>query len=65
LQLKRCENLPTKAQLYATIARLAKQPAQKLATGVKMVPTKLAIALKKVSELDDDKSKTVAQVVKA
>lgn len=64
-ELKKCENLPTKAQLYATIARLAKQPAQKLATGIKAVPTKLAIALKKVSELDDDKSKTLAQVVKA
>ncbi|KXZ52091.1 hypothetical protein GPECTOR_10g1114 [Gonium pectorale] len=64
-ELKRCENLPTKAQLYATIARLAKQPAQKLATGIKAVPTKLAVALKKVSELDDDKTKTLAQVVKA
>ncbi|GLC40945.1 Plastid ribosomal protein L10, imported to chloroplast, large ribosomal subunit [Pleodorina starrii] len=64
-ELKKCENLPTKAQLYATIARLAKQPAQKLATGIKAVPTKLAIALKKVSELDDDKSKTLAQVAQA
>lgn len=58
-ELKKCENLPTKLQLLATIARLAKQPATKLATGIKMVPTKLAIAVKKVSELDDDKTKTV------
>ncbi|KAG2445317.1 hypothetical protein HYH02_008783 [Chlamydomonas schloesseri] len=64
-ELKRCENLPTKDQLYATIARLAKQPAQKLATGIKAVPNKLAIAIKKVSELDDDKTKTVASVAKA
>ncbi|KAG2502051.1 hypothetical protein HYH03_000545 [Edaphochlamys debaryana] len=63
--LKRCENLPTKLQLYATIARLAKQPAQKIATGIKMVPTKLAIGLKKVTELDEDKTKTLAQLVKA
>lgn len=64
-ELKKCESLPTKKQLIATIARLAKQPTTKIATGVKMVPTKLAIAVKKVSELDDDKSKTVAQMVKA
>lgn len=64
-ELKQCENLPTKKQLIATIARLAKQPATKLATGIKMVPTKLAIALKKVSELDEDKTKTVASVAKA
>ena len=64
-QLKKCENLPTKKQLLATIARLAKQPATKLATGIKMVPTKLAIAIKKVSELDDDKTKTVASVAQA
>lgn len=63
--LKRCESLPTKKDLIATIARLAKQPATKIATGVKMVPTKLAIALKKVSELDDDKTKTVAEMIKA
>lgn len=65
MQLKACENIPTKKELLATIARLAKQPAQKIATGIKMVPTKLAIALKKVSELDEDKTKTLAQVVKA
>lgn len=64
-QLKACENLPTKKDLIATIARLAKQPATKLATGIKMVPTKLAIAIKKVSELDEDKSKTVAEMIKA
>jgi large subunit ribosomal protein L10 len=47
-QLKACEKLPTKKQLLATIASLAKQPAKKIAVGVKAVPTKLAIALKKV-----------------
>lgn len=64
-ELKKCESLPTKKQLYATIAGLAKQPATKIATGIKMVPTKLAIALQKVSELDEDKSKTVGSLVKA
>lgn len=59
-ELKKCENLPTKKQLLATIASLAKQPARKIATGIKMVPTKLAIAIKKVSEKDEDKTKTVA-----
>ena len=49
LQLKKCESLPTKKELYATIAGLAKQPATKLATGIKMIPNKLAIAIKKVS----------------
>lgn len=33
LQFKRCENLPTKKQLQATIARLLKQPATRIATG--------------------------------
>jgi len=47
-QLKKCEALPTKKELYATIAGLAKQPATKLATGIKMIPNKLAIAMKKV-----------------
>jgi hypothetical protein len=36
-QFKRCESLPNKKQLYATIARLVKQPAQKLAVGIKQV----------------------------
>ncbi len=30
-----------------------------------MIPTKLAIAMQKVSELDEDKTKTVASFVKA
>uniref|UniRef100_A0A7S0X284 Uncharacterized protein n=1 Tax=Chlamydomonas leiostraca TaxID=1034604 RepID=A0A7S0X284_9CHLO len=64
-QLKACEKLPTKKQLLATIAMLAKQPTTKIATSIKQVPTKLAIAIKKVSELDEDKTKTVASVVKA
>jgi len=33
VQFKRCENLPTKKQLQATIARLLNQPATKIATG--------------------------------
>ena len=49
-QLKKCESLPTKKQLYATIAGLVKQPTTKLATGIKMISTKLAIAVKKVRE---------------
>lgn len=61
-ELKKCESLPTKKQLLATIAGLAKQPATKLATGIKAVPTKLATAIKKVSELDEDQTKTVASV---
>jgi len=48
-QFKRCENLPTKKQLQATIARLLKQPATKIASGVKAVPRKLAYGIK-VSE---------------
>ncbi|GAX79238.1 hypothetical protein CEUSTIGMA_g6678.t1 [Chlamydomonas eustigma] len=62
--LKKCEALPTKKELYATIAGLAKQPATKLATGIKMIPNKLAIAIKKVSELDEDQTKTVASFAK-
>ncbi len=49
----------------ATIAGLAKQPATKIATGVRAVPTKLAIAMQKLSELDDDKTKTVGSFAKA
>jgi len=64
-QLKACGSLPTKKELLAKIAMLAKQPARKIAMGVKMVPTKLAIAAKKLSELHDDKSMTVAQALAA
>jgi hypothetical protein len=34
VQFKRCENLPNKKQLQATIARLLKQPATRIATGM-------------------------------
>jgi large subunit ribosomal protein L10 len=64
LQLKKCENLPTKKQLLATIARLAKQPATKLATSIKQVPTKLARAISLVADLDEDKTKLVSSMVK-
>jgi large subunit ribosomal protein L10 len=60
--LKKCEALPTKKQLLATIARLVREPAKRIAVGVKMVPTKLAIGIKKISELDEDKTKTCAEV---
>lgn len=63
-ELKRCESLPTKQQLLATIARLLKQPAKKVAVGVKMVPTKLAYGIKALAELDEDKSKLVGDVAK-
>jgi large subunit ribosomal protein L10 len=63
-ELKRCENLPTKQQLIATVARLLKQPARKIAVGVKMVPTKLAYGVRALSELDDDKTKLVGDVAK-
>lgn len=59
-ELKKCENLPNKKQLYGQIAGMLTQPTRKIATGVKMVPTKLAIAIKKLAELDEDKTKTVA-----
>lgn len=64
-ELKKCEALPTKKELLATIAGLAKQPATKLASGIKMVGTKVAIAFKKVSELDEDQTKTVGSFAKA
>lgn len=47
-QLKACEKLPSKKQLLATIAMLTKQPATKIAKGIKQVPTKLAVALRLV-----------------
>ncbi len=50
-QLKAVEKLPTKKQLIATIAGLVKQPATKLATGIKAVPRKLAVAIKAVRTL--------------
>jgi len=63
-EFKRCENLPTKKQLQATIARLVKQPATRIATGIKAVPRKLAYGIKAISELDEDKSKIVGDVAK-
>lgn len=62
--LKRCENLPSKKQLYATIARLVRQPIQKLAVGIKAVPNKVAYGIKAISELDEDKSKLTIDAVK-
>jgi large subunit ribosomal protein L10 len=62
-ELRECEKLPTRKELLATIAALAKQPAKKIAVGVKQLPLKLAIALKKVAELDEDQSVLVSAVV--
>ena len=63
-EFQRCENLPTKKEVLATIARLIKQPAQKLAVGVSAVPRKLAYGVKALADLDDDKSKVVGDVAK-
>jgi len=63
-ELKRCESLPTKAQLLATVARMVRTPARQIAVGVKMVPTKLAYGIKALAELDEDKSKLVGDVAK-
>jgi len=63
-EFKQCENLPTKLQLITTIARMLKQPAQKIAVGVRQVPSKLAYGIKALSELDEDKSKIVSDVAK-
>jgi len=63
-EFKRCENLPTKKQLQATIARLLNQPATKIASGIKAVPRKLAYGIKAISELDEDKTKIVGDVAK-
>ena len=63
-EFKRCESLPNKKQLIATVARMLKQPAQKIAVGVGAVPRKLAYGVKALSELDDDKAKVVGDVAK-
>ncbi|MEW5306696.1 MAG: hypothetical protein WDW36_009144 [Sanguina aurantia] len=64
-EFQRCESLPTKKDLITTIARLAKQPATRLATSIKQVPSKLARAILEVSKLDEDQSKLVSEFVKA
>jgi ribosomal protein L10 len=63
-EFKRCESLPNKKQLLATIARMLKQPAKKLAVGVAAVPRKLAYGVKALSDLDEDKTKVVGDVAK-
>jgi large subunit ribosomal protein L10 len=63
-EFKRCESLPNKTQLIGTIARMLKQPARKIAVGVKAVPRKLAYGVKALADLDDDKSKVVGDVAK-
>lgn len=64
-ELKKCENLPTKQELLTKIAASLNQPARKIALGAKAVPSKLAVAIQRISELDEDKTKTVAAFAKS
>ena len=57
------KDLPTKDELYAAIANRIKGVPTKIAKGVKQVPTKLARSISLVAELDDDKTKLVADMV--
>jgi len=59
------KNLPTKEELYTKIAVGVKAVPTKVALGIKAVPTKLARSISLVAELDEDKTKTVADVVKS
>jgi large subunit ribosomal protein L10 len=43
---------------------MLKQPAQKIAVGIKQVPGKLAYGIKAIAELDEDKSKLAGDVAK-
>ena len=61
--IKRLENLPTKQQLIATIARLIKQVPTKVAVSVKQVPTKVALGIKALADAEDDKSLIVGDVL--
>ena len=61
--VERLKDLPTKEELYTKIAVGVKAVPTKIALGVKAVPTKLARAINLVAELDEDKSKTVAEMV--
>jgi hypothetical protein len=58
------ESLPTKQELIQRLAVALNTPATRLARSIKMVPTKLAIAVKALSELDEDTALTVEEAVK-
>ena len=53
-QLKTVEDLPSKADLIATIARLINQPASKLAFAVKAVPGKVGYAAEALRKKADE-----------
>lgn len=61
---KTLEKLPTKQELIQRLAIALNTPATQLATTINMVPTKLAVAIKALSELDDDKTLTVEEAAK-
>jgi ribosomal protein L10 len=58
------EKLPTKQELIQRLAIALNTPATKLAQTINMVPTKLAVAIKALSELDGDKTLTVEEAAK-
>lgn len=63
LEVKKLENLPTKLELIATIARLINQVPTKVARGINQVPTKLAYGVKALAgEEEDNKEATVGDV---
>jgi hypothetical protein len=61
---KTLESLPTKQELIQRLAVALNTPATRLARSIKMVPTKLAIAVKALSELDEDMALTVEEAAK-
>lgn len=64
-ELAKCEFLPTKMQVFAQLAGMLKSPPTKVALGVKAVPGKLAIAIKALADLDEDKTKTIGSFAKS
>ena len=64
-KLATLEKLPTKVEVITMIARSIKAVPTKIAVGIKAVPLKLACGIKAISELNDDKTMTVAQAVAA
>lgn len=57
------QNLPTREETYAALANRIKGVPTKVAKGIKAVPTKVARSIALVAELDEDKTKLVADVV--
>jgi hypothetical protein len=64
VQLKKCEDMPTKLELYARIAGAIKAVPTKLGRAINAVPTKLGRGINLISELDEDKSMTAIAAVK-